>query len=184
LTFWTARRAIMTEYQLLAEAVFYLLILLTLAGALLAVTARILIHAVVGIAVTFLGVAGFYFYLGSPFLSMMQILIYAGAISIVLVFGTMIGYTPRQIVETKIRGENLLFALPACAAALVVLLVAFGKTLWTPAGNRISDFSPERIGHRLLYDFSLAFELISLLLLIAMVGAIIVINSQEDSDGQ
>jgi NADH-quinone oxidoreductase subunit J len=174
----------MTEYHVLTEAVFYLLILLTLAGALLAVTARVLIHAVVGLAVTFLGVAGFYFYLGSPFLSMMQILIYVGAISIVLVFGTMIGYTPRQIVETKIRGENLLLALPACAVVLAVLAAAFGRTLWTPAARRAGDFSLERIGHRLLYDFSLAFELISLLLLIAMVGAIIVVNSQEDSDGQ
>ena len=174
----------MKEYHLLAEAVFYLLIMLTLAGALLAVTARVLIYALVGLAVTFLGVAGFYFYLGSPFLSMMQILIYVGAISIVLVFGTMIGYTPRQIVETKIRGENLLLALPTCALALAVLLVAFSRTLWTPAGRRINDFSFERIGQRLLYDFSLAFELISLLLLIAMIGAIIVVNSQEESDGQ
>lgn len=174
----------MQEYHVLAETVFYLLIVLTLAGALLTVTARVLIHAVVGLAVTFLGVAGFYFYLGSPFLSMMQILIYVGAISIVLVFGTMIGYTPRQIVETKIRGENLLLALPACALALAVLLAAFSRTLWTPAGRRIGDFSFERIGQRLLYDFSLAFELISLLLLIAMIGAIIVVNSQDDSDGQ
>ena len=169
----------MTEYRLLAEAVFYVLVLLTLAGAGLAVTARVLIHAVVGLAATFLGVGGFYMYLGSPFLSMMQILIYAGAITIVLVFGTMIGYTPRQIVETKIRDENLHLALPAGIAALCMIVPALLRTSIAPA-QRHGDFLIATVGRRLLYDFSLAFELISLLLLLAMVAAMIVVNSQED----
>lgn len=173
----------MREYHILAEAVFYLLIVVTFAGALLAVTARILIHAVVGLAVTFLGVAGFYFYLGSPFLSMMQILIYAGAITIVLVFGTMIGYTPRQIVETKIRDENLRLALPACIIPLAVLVPAIFATRFI-SGGRTGSFTIASIGQRLLYDFSLAFELISLLLLIAMVGAMVVVARQEDHDAE
>lgn len=173
----------MTEYHLLAEAVFYLLIIATLAGAVLAVTARILIYGVVGLAVTFLGVAGFYFYLGSPFLSMMQILIYAGAITIVLVFGTMIGYTPRQIVETKIRDENLRLALPACMAPLAVLVPAIFTARFLP-GERTGTFAIEGIGKRLLYDFSLAFELISLLLLIAMVSAMVIVARQEDRDAE
>lgn len=175
----------MTGYYLISEIIFYLLVLLTMAGAILAVSARMLIHAVIGLAVTFLGVAGFYFYLGSPFLSMMQILIYLGAIGIVLVFGVMIGYTPRQIVETKIRGENLLLALPTCAAALFVLHLAVKRAHWLPPAHRLGDFSLQRVGLSLLYDFCLAFELISLLLLIAMVGAIIIVNSQEDApDGK
>ena len=173
----------MTEYRVLAEAVFYALMLLTLSGALLAVTARVLIHAVVGLAVTFLGVAGFYIYLGSLFLSMMQILIYAGAITIVLVFGSMIGYTPRQIVETRIRDEHLRLALPASLAALCLLCPALLRTAFVPAA-RHADFLIATVGRRLLYDCALAFELISLLLLLAMVGAVIVVNSQEDTDAQ
>jgi len=173
----------MHEYRVLAEIMFSLLILLTLGGAVLAVTARILIHAVVGLALSFLGVAGIYFYLGSPFLSMMQILIYAGAITIVLVFGTMIGYTPRQIVETKIRDENLRLALPACGVALVVLVGVLLKMHIAPTPVP-GDWTMATLGKRLLYDFSLAFELISLLLVIAMIGAMVIVASQEDQDAE
>lgn len=175
----------MTGYAWCSEILFYLLVAVTLAGAILAVQGRILIHALLGLAVTFIGVAGLYFYLGSPFLSMMQILIYLGAITIVLVFGTMIGYTPRQIVETKIRGENLLLAVPTCVVAVAVMGIAFVRTHWMSAARRIGDFSLLRVGQSFLHDFCLAFELISLLLLIAMVGAIIVVNSQEEErDGK
>ncbi|MCX8043558.1 MAG: NADH-quinone oxidoreductase subunit J [Desulfobacterota bacterium] len=173
----------MSEYRIIAEVVFYLLIVLTVAGAVLAVTARILIHAVVGLAVTFLGVAGFYVYLGSPFLSMMQILIYAGAITIVLVFGTMIGYTPRQIVETKIRDKNLRLALPACLVSGVVLCSAV-VTAGLGTMRQSGDTGIADIGKRLLYEFSLAFELISLLLLIAMVGAMVIVGGQEERDAE
>ncbi len=52
-----------------------------------------------------------------------------------------------------------------------------------PAPQRLADYSIERIGHSLMYDFCLGFELISLLLLVGMIGAIIVVNSQEEDTG-
>ncbi len=170
----------MIVYQYVSEVFFFLLVVLTLFGGLLAVKARVLMHSVLGLAVTFLGVAGLYLYLGSIFLSMMQILIYLGAIGIVLVFGVMVGYTPRQVVEEKIRGENVLLAVPTCLAGFAMLWIAIGRTEWASAPERINDFALKSVGKALLYDFCLAFELISVLLLIAVVGAIIVVNSQED----
>ena len=161
------------------EAVFYGFVFLTVFGGLLAVRTQILMYTVLGAAVAFLGVAGLFMFLGSLFLSMMQILIYLGAIGIVLVFGVMVGYTPRQVVESKIRGENLYLAVPTCAAGFVMLWIAIGRTDWIPAAARLEDYSIETVGMRLLHDFCLAFELISVLLLIAIVGAIIAVNSQE-----
>ncbi len=93
-------------------------------GGFLAIGARMLIHSLLGLSVTFLGVAGLYIYLGELFSSVMQVLIYGGAICIVLVFGIMVGYTPRQIVETRIRGENLLLAVPTCLLAMGLLYFA------------------------------------------------------------
>ncbi len=175
----------MEWYRFIAEIIFWLLVLITVGGGLLAVGARMLIHSLLGLSVTFLGVAGLYIYLGSFFLSVMQVLIYGGAICIVLVFGIMVGYTPRQIVETRIRGENLLMAGATSLLAAGLLYAAMRQTGWAPASGRLSDFTIQRIGHSLLYDFSLGFELISLLLLLGMIGAIIVVNSQgEDEDGQ
>jgi NADH:ubiquinone oxidoreductase subunit 6 (subunit J) len=175
----------MHVYKIISEIIFWLLVLITVGGGFLTIGARMLIHSLLGLSVTFLGVAGLYIYLGSFFLSIMQVLIYAGAICIVLVFGIMVGYTPSQIVETRIRGENLLLAVPTCLVAVLLLYFAIGATSWVPAARRLADYSLERVGHSMMYDFSLGFELISLLLLVGMVGAIIVVNSQEDaSDGQ
>ncbi len=170
-------------YHIISEITFWFLVLITVGGGLLAVKARILIYSLLGLSVTFLGVAGLYIFLGSFLLSVMQIIIYGGAISIVLVFGIMVGYTPRQVVDTHIRGENLLLALPTCLLAMGLLYFAIRLTSWSAAPQRLSDYSIERIGHHLLYDFSMCFELVSLLLLIGMVGAIIVVNSQEEDSG-
>jgi len=172
-------------YQIISEIIFWLLVLITMGGGFIAIGARMLIYSLLGLSITFLGVAGLYIYLGSLFVSLLQVLIYGGAICIVLVFGIMVGYTPRQIVETRIRSENLLLAVPTCGLGVALLFFAIRRTGWVPAAQRLTDYSIERVGHTLMYDFCLGFELISLLLLVGMIGAIIVSNSQEEeSDGE
>jgi NADH-quinone oxidoreductase subunit J len=173
----------MDFYRTISEIIFWLLVLITMGGGILAIGARMLIYSLLGLSITFLGVAGLYIYLGSFFLSVMQVLIYGGAICIVLVFGIMVGYTPRQIVEARIKGENLLLAVPTCVLAMGLSYFAIRTTGWSAAPQRLADYSIERIGRSLMYDFSLCFELISLLLLLAMIGAIIVVNSQEEDSG-
>ena len=163
-------------YQIISEIIFWLLVLITMGGGFLAIGARMLIYSLLGLSITFLGVAGLYIYLGSLFISLLQVLIYGGAICIVLVFGIMVGYTPRQIVETRIRSENLLLAVPTCGLGVALLYFAIRRTGWVPAAQRLTDYSIERVGHTLLYDFCLGFELISLLLLVGMIGAIIVVQ--------
>jgi len=170
----------MSWADIFLEAVFYIFVLLTVFGGLLAVRTQILMYTVLGAAVAFLGVAGLFMFLGSLFLSMMQILIYLGAICIVLVFGIMVGYTPRQVAEQGIRGQNLLLAVPACIASIVLLRSAVGRTIWPPVPTAERDFSLDAVGVHLLEKYGLAFELISVLLLIAIIGAIIVVTVKED----
>jgi len=170
----------MSWADIFLEAVFYVFVLLTVFGGLLAVRTQILMYTVLGAAVAFLGVAGLFMFLGSLFLSMMQILIYLGAICIVLVFGIMVGHTPRQVAEQGIRGQNLLLAVPACFAAIVLLRSAVGRTVWPPVPVAERDFSLYAVGEKLLEQYGLAFELISVLLLISIIGAIVVVTVKED----
>ena len=163
----------MLIYRYIGEILFFAFIVLTFFGSILAVRSKLLIHSVLGLAVCFLGVAGLYFYLGSPFLSMMQILIYVGAICIVLVFGVMVGYTPTQVADKHLKGKNLLLALFSCAAAFSLMAAAVFKSNFTPAVKVTGDFSMRWLGKSLLYDYCLAFELISLILLAAIIGSII-----------
>ncbi|MCP4673761.1 MAG: NADH-quinone oxidoreductase subunit J [Desulfobacula sp.] len=167
-------------YQIIAQIMFVASILLTITGALLAVNAKILMHSVLGLAVCLLGVAGLYFYLGSMFLALMQVMIYVGAVCIVLVFGIMVGHTPNESAKKNDIGRNTLLGLVASGiAGLGLVITIFGRTSWeTPAA--VGDFSMEWIGENLLLKYCLAFELISVVLLIAIVGSIILAKSGRE----
>jgi len=161
-------------YQIIAQIMFVAFILLTIIGSLLAVNAKILMHSVLGLAVCLLGVAGLYFYLGSMFLSLMQIMIYVGAVCIVLVFGIMVGFTPNESARKNDIGRNTLLGIVASGiAGLGLVITIFGKTSWEASAATVGDFSIEWVGENLLLKYCLAFELISVVLLIAIVGAII-----------
>lgn len=170
-------------YQIVAEILFYAFILLTLFGSILAVKARVLMHSVLGLAVCLLGVAGLYFYLGSMFLTLMQILIYVGAVCIVIVFGIMVGHTPNELAEKTDISRNMVLGLVASGvAAFLLIVVAIGKTAWTNALEKTGDFSIEWIGENLLLKYCLAFELISVVLLIAIVGSIILARGGREEE--
>jgi NADH:ubiquinone oxidoreductase subunit 6 (subunit J) len=173
----------MTFYQYIAEGLFFVFVLLIMAGSFITIRARILMHTVLGLAVALLGVAGIYFYLGSMFLTLMQILIYVGAVCIVLIFGIMVGSTPTEIAEKTIKDKkNIFLAVSAAAAAFFLLMISILKTEWVPAAAQVRDFSAKHLGESFLYQYCLAFELISVILLIAIVGAIILAREGREDD--
>jgi NADH:ubiquinone oxidoreductase subunit 6 (subunit J) len=164
----------MTFYQFIAEGLFVAFIILVILGSLITIRAKILMQTVLGLAVALLGVAGIYFYLGSMFLTLMQILIYVGAICIVLVFGIMVGYTPTEVAEKGIKDwRNKFLAVSSAITAFLLIIACVLKTEWIPAVETNRNFSATHLGEEFLYTYCLAFELISVILLIAIVGAII-----------
>ncbi|MEJ2657162.1 MAG: NADH-quinone oxidoreductase subunit J, partial [Desulfobacterales bacterium] len=164
----------MTFYQSIAEGLFFAFIILVILGSIITIRAKILMKTVLGLAVALLGVAGIYFYLGSMFLTLMQILIYVGAICIVLIFGIMVGYTPTEVAEKSIKDwRNKFLAVSSAVTAFILILACVLKTDWVPAAAETRDFSAVHLGQEFLYTYCLAFELISVILLIAIIGAII-----------
>jgi NADH-quinone oxidoreductase subunit J len=163
----------MIVYKYIAEALFYAFMLLTFMGGFMAIRSKMLMHAVLGLAVSLFGVAGLYFFLGSPFLATMQILIYVGAICIMIVMGVMLGSTPDQLAAKNFGGRNIVLALITCSTGFVALFVAIGQTKFAPAAERVGDMSIRFVGENLLFKYCLAFELISVVLLTAIIGAII-----------
>jgi NADH:ubiquinone oxidoreductase subunit 6 (subunit J) len=173
----------MTFYRYIAEGLFFAFVLLIIVGSFITIRARILMHTVLGLAVALLGVAGIYFYLGSMFLTLMQILIYVGAVCIVLIFGIMVGSTPTEIAEKTIKDrKNIFLAVSAAAAAFFLLMSSLLKTQWIAAPAQIRDFSATHLGESFLYEYCLGFELISVILLIAIVGAIILAREGLEDD--
>ena len=165
----------MSLYRFMSETGFFLFVAMIAYGGFVAMRARYLMNAVLGLALALLGVAGLFFYLGSQFLALMQILIGIGAICIIIAFGIMVGPKAKQEAERRVIGKrNLILALSACIAGLLLLTMTIWGTGWSPAAIRSGDFSVKFLGDNLLHQFCLPFELISVLLLVAIIAALII----------
>ncbi len=153
------------------DLIFICIIGLTMAGALTAVLAGSIVYSLMGLIVSLFGVAGLYVYLQSPFLAMVQILIYVGAVSVLIAFAVMlIGPQYRRPKEWTTLGK-----FGAAAAVAVVSLGMFLKFVMEvfPRGKAPAiAVTTKHIGALFFRDLVLPFELISLLIVVAILGAI------------
>ncbi|MEN8141123.1 MAG: NADH-quinone oxidoreductase subunit J [Thermodesulfobacteriota bacterium] len=166
--------------RFLAEIIFYGLIGVTIFGGLLATCAKRLMRAVSGLAVCFLGIAGIYYFLGSPFVAMMQLLIYVGAVSITLVFAVMMGEPDENTLRTKVPGLAGPFSVVLGGAVAAGLASLALKANWMEPMAKVNDGSLPAVGAALLTKYSMVFELVSIVLLIAILGSVIIAGSGRD----
>ena len=159
--------------HVLAQIGFAGVVALTLTGALIAVFPRNILYNVLGLIVCLTGVAGIFVYLGSPFIAMMELLIYVGAICISIIFAIMLS-RPLHLSLPKRRLPKVGLALGVGAAVFIMLSAIISRTEWQPAATRSSDWSVTTLGTYLLTRYDLVFETISLVLLVAIIGAIII----------
>lgn len=156
----------------------YIFVFITLAGALLAIRMHNILHATFGLALSLLGIAALFAYLGSPFLAAMEVLIYAGGISVAMVFAVMFSYSIDST-DSASRIRTLFAAL--CTLAF---LGGAGTILWRasfPLAEVGRDWSLEAVGRALLQHYNLVFEALSVILLLAIVGAIIIARRGQDA---
>jgi len=147
---------------------FAIVLAQTVAGGILAVTARNLIHCFLGMVVALIGVAGLYYHLGSPFIALMQVMIYVGAVCVAIAFGLSL---------TRTADEEGLKPLSPVAIIPVALPAAmFGATLkglsqleQTGIPRKMDEAA---IGYHLLGQYLFPFEIISVLLTLAVIGAV------------
>jgi len=153
---------------------------ITLAGALIATSARRLIRSVAGLALCFLGVAGLYYYLNSPFVALMQILIYVGAVCVTIIFAVMLSESSelKQVIRRNVLVGPLAFLASALLAWALAGLAL--KTTWRPAPGLITRGTVENLGQSLLTTYSMSFELISVVLLLAVVGSLVLARTGRD----
>jgi NADH-quinone oxidoreductase subunit J len=156
----------------LGGVLFLIGIIVTMAGALIAISASQLIRAVSGLALSFLGVASIYYYLNSPFIALMQILIYVGGISVLIIFAIMLAEPAGIKLKEKRNTLRGLFSLIS-AGILTWGLASLGTDTDWQVFARVDDGSVKDIGTALLTTYSMSFELISLLLVTAIIGAIV-----------
>jgi len=153
---------------------FYVLAVVTLGSALMVATVRDLVHAVLFLVLSFVGVAGLYITLSADFVAVVQVLIYVGAISVLMLFAILL--TPRSGRDNA----PVSFAAPiGVLAGLVGAVIIFVglKTDWAkPGGGNEFETTAAQIGEALLDPYVIPFEVASVLLVVAMLGAILLVR--------
>ncbi len=155
--------------------VFYLTAALAILPALAVVLTRNIIHAAVFLVVSFAGVAGVFVILSADFLAAVQLLVYAGAIAVLIIFAIMMTHNPRK---GSLPNEQKWPAFIIAAVMLVVFLSVLFQTAWPTSILAPLEATTQPLGKLLLNEYVLPFEVVSVLLVAAMIGAIVI--SRED----
>jgi NADH-quinone oxidoreductase subunit J len=158
---------------------FYALAILTLGSAVMVAMVNDLVHAVLFLILSFVGIAGLYITLSADFIAVVQILIYVGAISVLMLFAILL--TP----ESARDNATVSFAAPlSVVAGLVGAIIVFValKTNWTTVTDLRFQTTASDIGRALLDPYVLPFEVASVLLVVAMIGAIVLVRPSETEE--
>jgi NADH-quinone oxidoreductase subunit J len=151
---------------------FFILSVLTIVGAAAALTLRNLVHCVLALMLAFVGLAGLYLQLDAQFIGFAQILVYIGAVAILIVFAILLTR------GTESPSQSIVS--PSWAISSVVSVVVFGVLAWTIRSSVATrhpippqpEMTVKQIGNALMSRFALPLEVIGLLLTAALIGAV------------
>lgn len=154
------------------EWIFIGVLAVTLAGSLAAVLSGSVIYALFGLVTAMFGMGGIYIYLGAPFLAMMQILIYVGAITVLIAFAVMLAGPMYRRPKEWTTPKKLSAALAVVLFSLIVPAGIMTGAFRSAAGAKPLVVTTEELGRVFLDRLTLPFELISLLIVVSIIGAI------------
>ncbi|MBU7005443.1 NADH-quinone oxidoreductase subunit J family protein [Phosphitispora fastidiosa] len=152
---------------------FWLIAIITLGSALMMVMNKNIFHSALFMVVTFLGVAAVYLMLYADFMAAVQVLVYAGAITIFIVFGIML--TQRgNMKETNLFSNHAALAGIVSLALVVINAVMVVSTNWPKTGAEPPQETVGSIAELMLTKYVVPFEVAAILLLVALIGAVII----------
>ena len=162
---------------------FWLLSVMALFGAMMVVTSRNPVYSVLWLILTFFAISGHYIMLNAQFLAVVHIIVYAGAIMVLFLYVIMLLNLNK---ESEPHKSNILkFAAAICSGLLLLVLIGSLKSAdvvmqQQPAANELGLV--KNLGKVMFDDFLLPFEITSILLLAAMVGAVMLGKSEKANE--
>jgi NAD(P)H-quinone oxidoreductase subunit 6 len=157
----------------ISTAVFYLVAIITVGSAIVVAFSRNIIYSAFSLLGTFAGVAGIYIFLGADFVAAVQLLIYVGGILILILFAVMLTHRISDVEITN-RAAGRIPAVIITGVFLILLLQTLRDTPWVKVKEVIYQPTTAKIGDLFLQTYLLPFELASLVLLAAMIGAVVI----------
>jgi NADH:ubiquinone oxidoreductase subunit 6 (subunit J) len=164
--------------DIIAQPVFYLLTFIILVASMLVVTLKNIFHSALFLILTLFAVAGIYILLDAEFLAAVQVLIYVGAVAVLMIFAIML---TSQMTSTRIKqsNEQVVVAFFICAGFLLSSLGSVHGTVWRLVEIAMPENNTLTLGKYLMTEYVLPFEVVSILLLAAMIGAIVLARRER-----
>jgi len=159
---------------------FAIIAVLTVASAVAVMTLRNLVHCALSLMLTFVGLAALYLQLNAQFVGFAQILVYVGAVAILIVFAILLtrGVEPP---EQKIFSSSSMGGLAVAVAVFAVLAATIGSSsVLNAVLQPASEVSVRQIGEQLMTRYVLPLEVVGLLLTAALIGAVIIAMRDEE----
>ncbi len=169
----------METLVVIAKAGVYLVMAVSVLAALSAVCLKNIFHAALGLMVALLGIAGLYLALQADFLAVIQILLYVGAVVTLIIFSIMMTEQlgqPAQVSKNKLG----LPALAACGLLTAGLVYLALRTPWPVRAGGNAAVSTLDLGVALMGPYVFPFEVISVFLIAALVGAIVIAKKEKE----
>jgi len=161
---------------------FYLLAAVVLVSSLGVALAPNILYSAFALLGTLAGVAGLYLYLGADFVGIVQLLIYVGGILVLILFAVLLTNRIGELRLTNLSA-GLMIGAPAAISVLALLAKIALGTAW-PLTEAVSAPTTARLGDAFLREHLLPFELASLILLMALVGAMVIARRAAKEGGQ
>lgn len=167
----------------LKPLVFYVFALLTIGSAVIVVTVRNIVHAAFSLMVTLFSIAGLYVFLQADFLAATQVIVYVGGILVLILFGVMMT-SGRLDMKLKMERGQLFWGGLVTILIFSLLLGVIRRTPWNVQEELGSvEGTVSQIGKTILQEeFLLPFEVASVILLIALIGAVLISRKEVRED--
>jgi NADH-quinone oxidoreductase subunit J len=158
---------------------FWILSAVILIAAIMVVTLKNIFHSALALIVALFGVAGIYVLLSAEFLAAVQVLIYVGAVAILIIFSVML---TSQLASHKVvqSNQNVLIGFFVCLMfSFAAFILLAGTKIWQFSAEPLPGPNTLQIGKLLMTEFMLPFEIVSVLMLAAMIGAIVLARGEK-----
>lgn len=158
---------------------FFILSIFAIGGAVFMINLTKVMHMALSLAFTFLSIAGIYFLLDAEFLGVVQILIYTGAITVLMIFGIMLTKHREESKDSKRPIHDLVALLMVVLLFGIIILTIYQVPIDNGTNPLLKEDHVAKLGEIIFTDYVIPFELTSVLLLVALIGAILLAKKEE-----
>ncbi|WP_078556115.1 NADH-quinone oxidoreductase subunit J [Bacillus alkalicellulosilyticus] len=158
---------------------FFILALIAISGGVLMINLRKVVHIIVALAFTFISIAGLYVLLSAEFIAFVQVLIYGGAITIVMLFGIMLTKHD-DTSDTPTSISRSIFAFVGVVIFFVIMFIGINGLSFEQQATTLHENNVRQIGIAIYSKFVIPFETVGVILLVALVGAVAIAKSDDE----